>query len=81
MRYTKRQNIVVVVGAVKVCKLEYLQTICRAFSFAVFKAGNSIAARIAIIDITIKSSINVKILLVPIIFSPCLFYILLLICL
>ena len=37
------------------------QAMLRAFSFALFRAGSSIAARIAMIAITMRSSIRVKI--------------------
>ena len=39
-----------------------MQDAALAFSFAAFNAGSSIAARIAMIAITTRSSINVKLL-------------------
>jgi len=42
------------------CLMLFMQAVRLAFSFARDKAGNNIAARIAMIAITTNSSINVK---------------------
>ncbi|MEI3003421.1 MAG: hypothetical protein V8T87_02180 [Victivallales bacterium] len=52
---------VYIVTAFPICEKLEAQDILRAASRALFKAGRSIPARIAMIAITIKSSIRVKI--------------------
>lgn len=45
------------------CLMLLIHDIIRAFSRALFSAGSNIPAKMAMIEITIKSSINVKIFL------------------
>lgn len=52
----------------------FLHVVARAFSRAMFNAGSSIPARIAMIAITIKSSMSVNIEGLRFMFFPSLFY-------
>jgi len=46
--------------AMPTCRILLMQPVCLAFCFALARAGNSIAARIAMMAITTKSSIKVN---------------------
>jgi hypothetical protein len=45
---------------IPICRRLFRQAVCLAFAFALAKAGNSMAARIAMIAITTNNSINVN---------------------